>query len=155
MGRGPTRIGRFPLASVTFDLKGAREIDAALATLQKKTALKILRQAIRKGGELIRREMIHLAPQDTGELSRNILKKSRLRKRKTKGVNVPTVVSQIGPSADVFWGTFLEVGTSQGHPARPFIRPALDNQVQPVLNLVLKTLRKGIDSAARKAKKAR
>lgn len=33
--------------------------------------------------------------------------------------------------ADIFWGGFVEFGTSQ-HPARPYLRPALESEVGPL-----------------------
>lgn len=159
--RGATIISGLSKKAVTHDFKGGPELEAALEGLQKKTAVKILRRSVAQGGEIVRKEMSRLAPRGSAAdregkvLHQNILKKGRLRFKKSKGVNAPTVVSQIGPSADVFHGTFLEVGTSRGIDSRPFIRPALDNKVSQVITKILDTVRKGIDSAARRAKKGR
>ena len=84
----------------------------------------IIYKIIEDSSEVIRKSASDNAPRRTGKLSRNIIKK------RDRGINKLPIV-KIGPSKSVFYGGFLERGTSTIS-ARPFLRPAFDEHIDKV-----------------------
>jgi HK97 gp10 family phage protein len=116
---------------ITLQTTGGPELLAALNQLSARVSKSVQLEALREGAAPIQRAMSALAPYEPGkpDLRDNILvANSRGRDRQETAVAV-------GPSRLAFYGSFFEFGTSK-LPARPFMRPAFDENWQKSLKLI-------------------
>ncbi len=87
-----------------MQLQGFDSVRAKLDTLGKNEARKIARKALRRGGKVVQREVMSLAPVKSGMLKRNI--KVRAVKSKKKGA----ARIQVGMAKKFFTGPFFYAG---------------------------------------------
>ena len=125
---------------------------AELAALEKrlndvadKVAKKALRSAARNAMKKVRKEARDNAPEDTGLLDENFGLLTRVR--------LSEVIAKVGIRGGArendttpFYFRFVELGTKDA-PAKPFLRPALENNAQEVLSTVVEELKKALDKA--------
>ncbi|MBA7579671.1 hypothetical protein ES695_05175 [Candidatus Atribacteria bacterium 1244-E10-H5-B2] len=90
-----------------------------------------------KGGEIVRVDASSRAPRRRGKLAADIVK-SKVEKNEIK----------VGPGKDVWYGKFPELGTSRMS-ARPYLRPALDENKDEINEAIRKELSKVIEKAGR------
>lgn len=162
------------MANLTFT--GGRELDQILRNLGTKGALRIGRQALRRSGNDLLRDVRAAAPVDDGRLRKALRLRvdrgkynksllsaliyasasaSKYRPRKTqrksriKGKLGPARYSyQIGSRPDVY-GIFQEFGApAHGLPARPWFRPAWERKKNDLLQALMQELASGIARAA-------
>jgi HK97 gp10 family phage protein len=110
------------------------------------TQKRLLARSLRKGAEPMRLRMQELAPIDP-EHDEHILKEEM-----TTSVQEQLstqAYARIGPSRKGFYGLFEEFGTIR-QAAAPFIRPAWDEKIDEVLDLLKSTLWSEIEKAAKK-----
>ena len=119
---------------MTINIAGAEDIIKELKKLSDAVAGEHLEASLRPGAKILREEASNLAPKRTGELSRNIFSEVRVKSKES-------VIIDIGPSPQVFYGQFVEFGTSK-MTARPFLRPALNNKKAEVEDVTKKELRR-------------
>lgn len=149
--------------------EGLKGLEEELVALGAKEGQKVLRAAARKAFAPVLEEARAKAPRDTGLLAENIVIVTQAPKEGDGVVNVglrirkskETRISKHGTSKD---GTqrmatsphwrwhFVEGGTSKTA-ARPFLRPALDNNADKVVSNLRGELRKAIDRVLKKRKK--
>lgn len=128
----------------------SRSLDEILKTLEKIDNLtqKQINAAARAGAKYIQRKAKEKAPVSAdGSHGRpkGFLKKSikiKAEKSKTKGKKAYSV----GIGGDAYYGVFQEYG-SKNNPARPFLRPALDENRDELKRIVLGEVAKGVDQA--------
>jgi HK97 gp10 family phage protein len=138
-------------------VEGAKELDEALAELDKQVATRLGMTAVRASGLEGKRMMIEAAPyrpgerlhrgRDYGHLRDNI----RVRKSRSQKPNY--VVYEI-TTGRAFWGNFLEFGTVKMSP-RPWARPTVDRMPGPLVTIQIDVLRRGIERIAAKAAKGK
>lgn len=162
------------MATLTFT--GGRELDQILRNLGTKGALRIGRQALRRAGNDLLRDVRAAAPVDDGRLRKALRLRvdrgkydkrllsaliyasasaSKYRPRKTqrrsriKGKLGPARYSyQIGSRPDVY-GIFQEFGApAHGLPARPWFRPAWERRKNDLVQALMQELASGIARAA-------
>ena len=153
----------------TIEIKGLRELDYNLKQLPLKIQKKVLRQAVRAGATVIRKEArknIKGLPEKTGTLRKSIsIAKSR--------ESIPhNPIFTIGPSNKGWYGHLIEYGftatgpkkkgltyrdsRARAHkfgkhvPAKPWLRPAFDTTVKKVIQQMGKRLGIGIEREAAK-----
>lgn len=97
---------------------GAKEIERALAGLERRARGQILGSAIRASAAVLRKEARRLAPRKSGTLRKSIA--VRVNRRERHAVSMT-----MGLRPDGFYGRFIELGTST-QSAQPFMRPALN-----------------------------
>jgi len=120
---------------MSTEIKGLEELISKLNGLPDKLETKVVRAAIRKGAILMRDKARDKVPVDTGTLKKSIKIRNN---RSEKGI----ISFKIGPTSDkkkgtdVFYGRFVEFGTSK-MAAKPFMRPALDESENEVLDVVI------------------
>ncbi|KKM50095.1 hypothetical protein LCGC14_1556340 [marine sediment metagenome] len=141
---------------------GLRELDRALAKFPAKLARKVFRKAGSKAAEPIRKaaraRVRSQFQEQTGKLARGIKKQIKIKSLGARGtrlrvkVGLSPVGSKVKTSESVFYGRFLEKGTIN-ITADPFIEPAFDARAGEALRIFQSELRKGIDSAAREARR--
>lgn len=129
----------------TFD---RAELDALLKRLKEmneKVAKKELRKAARKAMNIVKKDAQDHAPVDSGLLERNFALSVKVKNG--------TVVARVGVKGGAvenpttpFYFRFDELGTEK-QPAKPFLRPALENNAQQVFDTLTDQLIQGIDKA--------
>jgi HK97 gp10 family phage protein len=144
-----------------FEVKGLRELQAAMNTLKADMAGKIAVQATAAAAGVVRKAARMKAPKDSGNLQAAIIMK---RRKKTslsalyavgvrsgggfrKGDFVGGKTSDVKAAkkgegrlgVDAFYWSFVEFGTVKMSP-RPFIRPALEDNVDRATEVMKKRL---------------
>ena len=132
------------------DLRGAAELARLLDAMPRKLSKVLLVRALRKGAQRLQREMRSRAPKRSdaqtkagrkpGHLRRNI----RVRSAQGRGDSAPAVDVYLSKGA--FYGKFLEFGTSR-QPARPWMRPAYDAEIQAAIDDISAQLGKEVNEA--------
>lgn len=138
-------------------ISGLRELGQRMQALSADIAGKIARQATAAGAGVVRKQARQNAPRDTGNLQAAIVMKRvrdtslteeylvAVRKGKTKDVKAAKA-GQGRLGKDAFYARFVEFGTVK-LPARPFLRPALENNIGPATEAMAKRLKARIERA--------
>lgn len=143
-------------STVTVSVRGLAELEEALNTLPEVVAKKTLVAAMTEATETFRQRAIELAPYDATQREKDgmhlvdgIRKEMRTGSR---GVRGSWVHGKVGLHPDVFYGRFIEFGwtTPSGTrvEARPFMRPAFDDEKYRALAVISQRLEAGIAAAA-------
>jgi len=134
-------------------VKGLRELGLAMQGLSADIAGKIARQAVAAGAGVVRKAARAKAPRDSGNLQAAVVMK-RLSKRETRLTEEYIVTARKGRTKDAkaakagtgklgkdaYYARFVEFGTVK-MPARPFMRPALENNTQAATDAIAARLR--------------
>lgn len=137
-----------------FYLQGLDGVLEKLRTLSPKLQKKGLVTAMRKGANIVRDDARRRArvfdDESTGsQIWREIVTKQNARRGRREG-GVAMRVGVRGGAADKgnrnhpFWWRFLEFGTSK-MAARPFMRPALETNVDKATDAIVTELRRQLD----------
>lgn len=124
-----------------IQIKGLRELDAALRKLNERTAARVTGNALAAGGRVIRDEARLAVPIDTGELHDAIVV------RRARGRAGQVFVGFLKPTSRR--AHLTEFGTSKASP-RPFMRPALAAGARAAINAIGRMLGRGIEREAAK-----
>ena len=140
------------MPDISLDLLGLGELEADLQRLSRSLANKAVRDAVMAGAKLARDKTRQSAPVRSGKLKKNIVVTRQLDSSDAAvaGVSVkrPAGKKRQSPkpeSAPYYW-RFLEFGTSQMN-AKPFLRPAWDNNLPQIEDAVRSKLAQAIDQA--------
>lgn len=125
----------------SFRLLGQKEIIRRLSLMPDATAGKALSKAAMAGAKVIVSAAKARAPVRTHKLQESITAEVTEKSR-------DHVEAKIGPGKSGFYGMFHELGTSK-MPARPFLRPVLDESEEQVIQAVWRELEAQILKAAR------
>ena len=112
-------------------------LEKRLKELGVKTAAKALRAALTAAAKPVVEEAKKRVPVRTGKLRDNIVKSVSASGKRG-------AFARIGFRRKAFYGQFVETGTSK-MPARPFLRPALDNKGKEAVDIFTVRLKKRID----------
>ena len=130
---------------ITFNPAELEALEKRLNDVADKVAKKALRGAARNAMKIVRKEARENAPEDTGLLDENFGLLTRVR--------LSEVIAKIGIRGGArendttpFYFRFVELGTKNA-PAKPFLRPALENNAEHVLTVLADELRKALDKA--------
>jgi HK97 gp10 family phage protein len=133
-----------------FEVKGLRELQAAMNKLRGDMANKIARQATAAGAGVVRKAAKARAPKDSGNLQAALVMK-RVRNTPLTEEYIVTVrqgkrsdikKAKAGTGAlgrDAYYARFVEFGTVK-MPPRPFIAPALSENIGPATEAMKKRL---------------
>ena len=127
---------------MSVEIKGLKEIIDKLNTLPPKLENKVVRSAVRKGTNKLRDSARDKVAVDTENLKKSIVTmgyresgkiafKVAVRRRKAKSAKSP------------YYAHFVEFGTSK-MPAQPYMRPALDESEEEVLQTTVDDIKKGL-----------
>jgi HK97 gp10 family phage protein len=133
-----------------FDISGLKELQIAMNRLSGDMAGKIARQATAAAAGVVRTAARNNAPVDSGNLKAAIVMK---RKRQTNLTEEYNVALRAGKKSDVknakagkgklgkdaHYGRFVEFGTVK-MPPRPFLAPALSDNIQPATDAMKQRL---------------
>lgn len=150
--------------SFEFKVKGLRELEVNLNALPDRIHKRVLRTALKKAGEPIRKDAVRRArvavggptyteryvPKSSksggergpGHMAEHIISVTRMTKRKG-------AVVQVGPDQDHWYLAFQEFGTPNA-PAEPVLRPALETQAKEAVGILRDELGNGVEREARK-----
>lgn len=140
---------------ITIQLRGGREIAAALREMRDELPRNVIRSALRSSADRMRRVIIAFAPRRTGNLVQSIsVKTSNVRGVARASVVVNTAGAREDPDNAFYW-RFLEFGWHDraGVPHRmQFVKPAFETEANDAAQNVITTLQKAIDKAVARAK---
>lgn len=145
---------------MSVQLKGFRELEAALSALPKATGRNVLRRVAKGALEPIAVRARGLAPVDRGDLKNAIQVSEKRTKRVTrinrfdKNTGIEVAMGPVSGKAVLNYATWAEFGTNDTR-ATPFMRPSWDAGKRSALEYVILNLEREIDKAAtRLAKKS-
>jgi len=128
---------------ITFNQAELAALEKRLTEVADKVAKKALRTAARRAMAQVRKEARDKAPEDTGLLDENFALMTRV-----KGSEVTAKVGIRGGARKnnktPYYFRFVELGTKYA-PAKPFLRPALENNAEKIIETVADELRKALD----------
>lgn len=129
-------------------LRGFEALERALAKMGDENVLKILRGSLRKGAKVVLADAKERAPEGkTGDLREGLkIKTVHLNKSKKN------IIVEIANTKSTYYAKFLEFGTKHIS-ARPFMRPALDNNKNEVLKITGQEINKRISRFFKRLKK--
>lgn len=136
--------------STEIDIRvfGDKELQRKLKALPLILQKKILRSAMRAGGKIVLDSAKQRVPVDTGALQASLKLRAMKRSKNVLGVQILTGKGFfVGKQ---FYGAFLELGTHK-LPARPYLRPALEENRTSVLGLMQQEIASRIAAEARNA----
>ena len=140
------------MPDISLDLLGLGELEADLQRLSRSLANKAVRDAVMAGAKLARDKTRQSAPVRSGKLKKNIVA-TRQRDSSDAAVAGVSVKRPAGkkrqspkPESAPYYWRFLEFGTSQMN-AKPFLRPAWDNNLPQIEDAVRSKLAQAIDQA--------
>lgn len=140
--------GGIAATSKQFKMKGLSELQKSLNTLPDKLRDRALKNASAAGARVIQREAKRLVPVQTGTLRDSIVVSRTFKQRGRRVVLRGAVVIGL-KGVGRYYAHLHEFGTSK-IPARPFMRPALNNMAPKALKVIGEKLGKEIDKAAKK-----
>lgn len=156
--------------SVTVEVRGLKELRAALLKLPVKMQGAAIYSALNAGAQPIKKDAQARVPVRTGVVKRAIrVSRSKVNKGKDGLTEVMVNVKKLGrkevrafkaaggksganPNDPYYW-RFLEFGTSK-MPAKPFLRPAFESNKGRSLEAIRKKLGQAIEHQARKLNRA-
>ncbi len=133
------------MAKTAFKLEGGPELKAALDELSKAVSRKVQNEALEAGGFWIERTASNLAPRGDKEkehMADHIVVAPVSARNLRKRGRVGEVVMEVGPEKkpnDFFYAYFLEHGT-KFMAARPFMRPAFDQEASRAMQTIKERL---------------
>jgi len=135
------------MVRITAQLHGVQEVQKALKQFQPTLQKKLQRKATRKAGKPVLDTARARVPVKTGKLRKNLKLRAAKRKRSSTvvGVSVQTPtrdVLGISQSDPYYYPTVLEYGSSlRNIRARPYLRPALDENREKVRGIYASELK--------------
>jgi HK97 gp10 family phage protein len=157
---------------MSVDIKGLKELQAALNQLPREVQKRPLRAAVSAAAKVIQDEAKRRAPIDTGNLRKAVY---RTRSRSGSGTGQETFLvavkkgkaeyantarnrrlNRVGKKyqtqGEAYYWRFLEFGTAK-MAAKPFLRPAFENKKQMAVDVLKQKLGDAITKTAMKLKK--
>lgn len=134
----------------TVEIKGLKELDAALRALPDEMQAAPVRAGLKAAGKFLAEDMAARAPRDV------VVAGVTLAEEIVFQVKVSTVKDraavEVGPTRRAFYGRFQEFGTEQ-HAAQPFMRPTLDMGGQSAIAVFASHMKAGLERAAKRLAK--
>jgi len=130
-------------SGITMTLKGDKELQKQLLALSPKIQKKLYRSSMRKAMKPVLSAAKNNVPVFSGALKGSLKIRSAKRKRGRIRIEVRTTDGFF--KGDEFYGGFMELGTSK-LPARPFLRPALQEKESIVIATLISEIRKLLPS---------
>lgn len=116
-------------------VKGAKKLATELKDMGE-SAKSILSMAVTEGGKIALDDAKKNCPVDTGKL-KNSLKITVKKETETRAT------LQLDYDKSLYYGTFVELGV-KGRKPKPFLRNAIDNNVQEINQAILQAIAKEI-----------
>lgn len=131
---------------IQMEVKGLDELERQLMALGEKVATKVLRDAGREALKVVEEDMKQHAGFDETSAGPHMRDSIKIRSSTRKGKGNAVVTLRVGPSKQHHMKALAqELGTVK-QVADPFIRPALDYNLQTVLRVLTVEIRNGIEN---------
>jgi HK97 gp10 family phage protein len=127
-------------------IEGAKELNKMFGDMVTE-AEKILDEAAKNAGNLVKDSAKGIVKKDTGKLSESIDIKPVKNKQSTR--RSYQVYSKGKSQGGVRYAAFVELGTSKAK-AQPYLRPAMDRNKSNIQETIIETIGKGVDKAVKK-----
>ena len=132
------------MIDTSVTIEGLPHMRAQFAELSDKMQRAVMRKALKQTGAIVVKAARAKVPVLTGTLKKSIKSSVSVKERGGSYVD-------IGWGRKAFWGLFIEKGTSR-RAARPFLRPAVDENHPQILARFTEALNEQIQAQAAKAK---
>lgn len=147
--------------AIDIEVDGLDELEAKLLELDKRVATRVVRGALRKSGQIVADSAKTKVPVDSGALKESIGTIARKgkgkrtfqslfvapRERNKSAVAIANTFRE-DPIKGIFYGHIVEKGYGRQRP-QPFLRPALDENVNEVVETFSKALNEAIKRVTR------
>lgn len=146
--------------SITYNMQGMDAVLGKLTSLEQLPRQKSTRFALRKAANLVRDNAKTRAeridnPETESNIPENIVTRFDTRhQRETGELQFSVGVRGGAKYGKTYHWSFVELGTSK-MAAQPFMRPAMDESIQPATDEFAKQFGKAVDRAIKRANKAR
>lgn len=135
---------------VKMEVSGLKELADKLRELGPDIAKNALRAGIRAGAKAIKDSAAASAPQDTGTLKKALyikhIREQSGTSQQTFFVGVRRGKKYAKKGQDAYYWSWNEFGTAR-QPARPFMRPAFEQNKEVVIKAVADRIKKRIEAA--------
>ena len=132
---------------IRMEVKGLDELERQLTALGEKVATKVLRDAGREALKVVQEDMKQHAGFDKESPGPHMRDSVKIGSRKGSAKYRSTVVTlRVGPSKKHHMKALAQEFGTVKQVAQPFIRPALDHNVQKVLRILAVEIRNGIQN---------
>ncbi|EAQ3390567.1 HK97 gp10 family phage protein [Salmonella enterica] len=131
---------------IRMEVTGLDELERQLMALGEKVGTKVLRDAGREALKVVEEDMKQHAGYDETSTAQHMRDSIKIRNsnRKSRGSTVVTL--RVGPSKQHYMKALAQEFGTVKQVAEPFIRPALDYNVQTVLRVLAVEIRNGIQN---------
>ncbi|ASD97580.1 HK97 gp10 family phage protein [Salmonella enterica] len=131
---------------IKMEVTGLDELERQLMALGEKVGTKVLRDAGREALKVVEEDMKQHAGYDETSTAQHMRDSIKIRNsnRKSRGSTVVTL--RVGPSKQHYMKALAQEFGTVKQVAEPFIRPALDYNVQTVLRVLAVEIRNGIQN---------
>ncbi|WP_327021765.1 MULTISPECIES: HK97-gp10 family putative phage morphogenesis protein [unclassified Klebsiella] len=132
---------------IRMEVKGLDELERQLTALGEKVATKVLRDAGREALKVVEEDMKQHAGFDEASPEEHMRDTIKIRSRKGSAKYRSTVITlRVGPSKEHHMKAVAQEFGTVKQVAEPFIRPALDYNLQKVLSVLVVEIRHGIQN---------
>lgn len=139
---------------VTFKVEGLAECEEALDALSTATSKNVLKRALTSAAQPIVADAQARAPRETGRLAASIIVGTKLSRRQRQATEKDSSVEIYVGAGPLAQATLQEFGTAHNAP-QPFLRPAVDSNLDRVIKAFSDDLKSEVDKAMqRQARKA-
>ncbi|EHB3786289.1 hypothetical protein JXE69_004048 [Salmonella enterica subsp. houtenae serovar 17:z29:-] len=131
---------------IKMEVTGLDDLERQLMALGEKVGTKVLRDAGREALKIVEEDMKQHAGYDETSTAQHMRDSIKIRNsnRKSRGSTVVTL--RVGPSKQHYMKALAQEFGTVKQVAEPFIRPALDYNVQIVLRVLAVEIRNGIQN---------
>lgn len=131
---------------IKMEVTGLDELERQLMALGENVGTKVLRDAGREALKVVEEDMKQHAGYDETSTAQHMRDSIKIRNsnRKSRGSTVVTL--RVGPSKQHYMKALAQEFGTVKQVAEPFIRPALDYNVQTVLRVLAVEIRNGIQN---------
>ncbi|EDA5888001.1 HK97 gp10 family phage protein [Salmonella enterica] len=131
---------------IKMEVTGLDDLERQLMALGEKVGTKVLRDAGREALKVVEEDMKQHAGYDETSTAQHMRDSIKIRNsnRKSRGSTVVTL--RVGPSKQHYMKALAQEFGTVKQVAEPFIRPALDYNVQTLLRVLAVEIRNGIQN---------
>jgi HK97 gp10 family phage protein len=136
--------------SWTIEIRGLKELDAALSALPDEMQAAPVRAGLKAVGKYLSEGMASRAPRDVVVEGVTLAEEMVFEAKVSMAKDTAAVI--VGPSKRAFYGRFQEFGT-ETNAAQPFMRPTLDEDGQGAVAVFAVHMKVGLERAAKRLAK--